>query len=106
MSKSILETVHESVRGLYEIGLVDATTMRKFDAQCLEPAKKMSKAEIKKIRLKVKVSQPVFAEYLNVSPTTVKKWESGEKHPNGASLRLLQLVKHDGLDVFKNIQAQ
>lgn len=80
--------------------------MRKFDAQCLEPAKKLSKAEIKKIRLMVKVSQPVFAEYLNVSPNTVKKWESGEKHPKGASLRLLQLIKYDGLEIFKNIQAQ
>ncbi len=66
----------------------------------------MSKLEIKKIRLGVQASQPVFAEYLNVSPATVKKWESGEKHPNGASLRLLQLVKHDGLDVFKNIQTR
>lgn len=102
----ILKTVHEAAKGLYKSGLIDATTMRKFDAQCLEPAKKMSKLEIKKIRLKVKVSQPVFAEYLNVSSATVKKWESGEKHPNGASLRLLQLVKHDGLDIFRNIQAQ
>jgi putative transcriptional regulator len=102
----ILKTVHEAAKGLYKARLMDATTMRKFDAQCLEPAKKMSKAEIKKIRLKAKVSQAVFAEYLNVSPNTVKKWESGEKHPSGASLRLLQLVKYDGLDVFKNIQAQ
>lgn len=47
----ILKTVHEAAKGLYKAGLMDATPMRKFDAQCLEPAKKMSKVEIKKIGL-------------------------------------------------------
>ena len=36
----ILKTIHEEVKGLHEIGLVDATTMRKFDAHCLEPLRK------------------------------------------------------------------
>lgn len=104
MSK-ILKTVHEAAKGLHKSGLMDATTMRKFDAHCLEPTPKMTKTKIQKIRQTVNVSQPVFAKFLNVSPSTVKKWENGEKHPHGASLRLLQLVDHDGLDVFKNIQS-
>lgn len=105
MSK-ILKTVHEAAKGLHKAGIMDTTTMRKFDAHCLEPTPKMSSAKIQKIRKAVKVSQPVFAKYLNVSPSTVQKWETGEKYPNGASLRLLQLVAHDGLEVFKNIQSR
>ena len=64
MSKSILETVHESMQGLHDAGIVTPTTMRKFDELCVTPPNEMSKTEIKKIRLNQKVSQPVFAQYL------------------------------------------
>lgn len=37
MDKSILETVHDSVKGLYDAGIVDATTMHEFDVLCLPP---------------------------------------------------------------------
>jgi len=105
MKKNILDTVHESVKGLHDAGLIDPTTMRKFDSLCLIPAKKLTKSDVKKIRLSVKVSQPVFAQYLNVSPSTVKQWETGEKHPSGASLRLLQLVGNSGLELFNSIRS-
>jgi len=42
----------------------------------------------------------VFAACLNISASTVKKWETGEKHPNGASLKLLNLVAKKGLDAL------
>ena len=105
MSK-ILKNVHEAAKGLHDAGIMDATTMRKFDAHFLKPTPKLSSGKIQKIRKMVNVSQPVFAKFLNVSPSTIKKWENGEKHPNGASLRLLQLVDHDGLEVFKSIQTR
>ncbi len=47
------------------------------------------------------VSQPVFASYLNISESTVQKWETGAKHPNGAALRLLSLVDQHGLAIFE-----
>lgn len=40
MSQSILEVVHESVEGLYDAGLVDATTMHEFNVMCLTLDKK------------------------------------------------------------------
>ncbi len=46
------------------------------------------------------LSQPVFAGYLNVSKSTVEKWESGDKHPTGAALRLLSVVSRHGLKVL------
>jgi DNA-binding transcriptional regulator YiaG len=42
MKKSILEVVHESAKGLLEIGLIDAKTMHSFDAKCLPPVKKFT----------------------------------------------------------------
>lgn len=97
MKKSILEVVHESVEGLYDIGVVDSMTMHEFDIACLTPVKDLSPKEIKTIRLKEKVSQSVFALYLNTSVSTIQQWERGEKHPRGISLKMLNLVSKKGL---------
>ena len=53
--------------------------------------------QIKRIRLRNKVSQSVFAAYLNTSPSTIRQWEQGLKKPSGISLKILNLVKHHGL---------
>jgi putative transcriptional regulator len=37
---------------------------------------------------------------LNTSPSTVQKWEQGQKHPNGASLKLLNLIDRKGLELL------
>ena len=100
MKKSILEVVHESAKGLFDIGLIDTKTMHSFDTQCLPSIKKLNPKQIKQIRLREKVSQPVFAEYLNASPSTIKKWETGEKHPTGPALKLLNLVAKKGLEIL------
>jgi putative transcriptional regulator len=34
---------------------------------------------------------------LNVSKESISQWERGEKHPAGASLKLLSLVEKKGL---------
>ncbi len=101
--KSISEVVHESISDLHEIGLVDEMTMRKFDAQCLPEVKQYTAAEIKAIRQANKLSQAVFAQYLNTSVETVKKWEArgaAAKRPNGATLKLLSIVDQYGLSVL------
>src|SRR5947209_5114201 len=100
MKKSILKVVHESAKDLFEIGLMDLKTMHTFDSMCLPPVHKLSPKEIKRIRLREKVSQPVFAEYLNASPSTVKKWETGEKHPTGPTLKLLNIVAEKGIGIL------
>jgi len=101
--KSISDVVHESISDLHGIGLVDDMTMRKFDAQCLPEVTQYTAAQIKTIRLTNKVSQAVFALYLNTSTETVKKWEArgaAAKRPNGAALKLLSLVEQYGLSIL------
>jgi len=78
-NKTILDAVHETAKGLHKAGAMDATTMREFDALCLPPVKHYSAGQIKKLRLRYKASQSVFAAYLNTSPSTVQKWEQGKK---------------------------
>ena len=71
--------------------------MRSFDALCLTSVERLSPEEIRALREREQVSQPVFARYLNVRKDAVSKWERGEKRPNGPSLKLLNLVKAKGL---------
>lgn len=91
--------IHETAEGLYEHGIIDKTTMKEFDASCLVPVEPITPEEIRAIREKEHLSQPVFARYLNVSKNLVSDWERGVKKPGGPALRLLSLVKHKGLTV-------
>jgi putative transcriptional regulator len=99
-NKSIMEVVHETADGLHKAGVMDAKTMREFDALCLPPVKQYTPTQIKRIRAKNKASQAVFAAYLNTSPSTVQKWEQGQKKPNGPSLKLLNMVDQKGLETL------
>lgn len=96
----ILDTVHDMAQGLYDAGIVDATTMREYDALCLPEINELGAKDIKRIRLHEKVSQAIFAKFLNTSTSTVKQWEQGEKHPRGTSLKLLNLVASKGIQAL------
>lgn len=100
MNKSILDVVYDSAEDLHEADLIDEMTMREFDALCLPPIKNYSPEQIKRIRLRVKASQTVFAACLNTSLSTVQKWEQGQKKPNGPSLKLLNLVDQKGIETL------
>lgn len=100
MAKKILNTVHQTAHSLHKAGVMHARTMREFDALCLPPVIDLTSAQIKRLRLKNKASQAVFAAYLNTSASTVQKWEQGQKKPNGPSLKLLNLVREKGLEAL------
>ena len=97
MTKSILETVHETAQDLAQAGVMEVATLREFDVLCLPPVKEYTAVQIKHIRVVNKVSQGVFAAYLNTSQSTVQKWEQGKKKPNGPSRKLLNIVDRKGL---------
>ena len=62
-----------------------------------DPDRALTSAQIRRIRLREKASQAVFARYLNGTTVLISQWERGEKHPRGASLKLLTLVAKKGL---------
>jgi len=92
-----MAAVHDMIEGLHQAGAVDKRTMREFDEACLTPATALAPEEIRAIREKERVSQPVFARYLNVSRNLVSDWERGTKRPGGPALRLLTIVRSRGL---------
>jgi putative transcriptional regulator len=92
--------IHETMEALHEIGAVDKKTMREFDEACLTPIHVLSPEEIKLIRLRENLSQPVFALYLNVSKNLISDLERGVKKPGGPALRLLTVIDKKGLQAI------
>ncbi len=93
----IKAAIHQTARDLYESGVIDRQTMRRFDESCLTPVHAFTGEEIRALREREAVSQTVFAHYLNVTKDSVSQWERGQKKPAGASLKLLSLVERNGL---------
>ena len=95
-----LAAIHETMEAAHELGAIDKQTMRSFDAACLTPVQALAPEEIKQIRLREHISQPVFARYLNVSKNLVSDWERGIKKPGGPALRLLTVIQKKGLEAI------
>lgn len=94
----IFEAVHETASDLHRLGFIDKRKMRKFDALCLDPVPAYDSAKIRALRDHLQLSQAVLAAVLNTSLSTVRKWEAGDKHPGGPSLKLLDLLDRKGLE--------
>lgn len=94
------EAMHSSASALHKVGAFDKATMREFDENCLVMPPEIQPAQIKRLREKNHVSQPVFARYLNTSESTVKQWETGAKRPSGIALKLLAIVQKHGLQIL------
>lgn len=94
------EAIHSSADALLRTGVINKTTMRDFDAACLSVLPVFGPKDIQRLREANKVSQPIFARYLNTSESTVEKWETGAKHPSGMALKLLAIVEKHGLEVL------
>jgi putative transcriptional regulator len=93
----IAGAVHEMISDAHDAGVISRATLRSFDEACLAPAPVLAGEEIKAIREREHVSQPVFAAYLNVSRNLVSDWERGVKQPGGPALRLLSIIQRKGL---------
>lgn len=98
-SSRVLRELLESTRSLSAYGLVSRTDMARMKALCEAPPE-YTPERVVSIRTRIaKMSQAVFASFMNVSVSTVQKWESpaADKHPSGAAAKLLQLVESKGV---------
>lgn len=98
MVSKIEKLVQNSAKSLFDAGIIDATTMREFEVLKTKRIKSFTAKQIKQLRLKCKVSQSVLAKLLNVSQSTIKQWEIGERHPSGPAIKLLNLILDRGIE--------
>lgn len=94
MADGLLKGLRQAV-DMEKGGLIGRERVRTLS----KPAPKWSRHEIKRLRTEVfQMSQPVFASLLNVKPATVRAWEQGQRVPDGAAARLLEiLAKNTGI---------
>ncbi|UVK44995.1 DNA-binding transcriptional regulator [Mesorhizobium sp. AR07] len=95
------EAIHSAVDGMVRAGTIDKQTLRSFDDACLSAPSLFNAKQIKALRERNHVSQPVFARHLNTSESTVQKWESGAKKPSGLAMKLLTVIEKHGLEVLR-----
>lgn len=94
------EAIHSAATGLHEASIIDKKTMREFDESCIEKPPEFDARDIARLRETFRVSQSVFAVYLNTSTSTVQQWERGDKKPSGMAARLLQIINKHGLHII------
>jgi len=87
--ESIMQGLTEAVD--YQQGKVKAQKIK----LTIKPVDNFNTGDIKQIRQKTGLSQVIFAGSLGVSPKTVEAWENGRNKPDGASRRLLEIVRDD-----------
>src|SRR5712691_13446702 len=59
------------------------------------PPRPVDGGGIRRLRTRLKMSQAVFARYLNVSTKLVQAWESDRRRPDGPALLLVRLVERN-----------
>ena len=100
MRDSIVKSITNTIKDLNKSGLVDDITMRNIENLCLPEIQEYSPEKIASIRKKFKLSQAALASIFNISPSTVRKWEQGNKKPAGASKKLLDIIERKGIEAF------
>ena len=100
IEKDILLVVNETANDLQGAGFIDKKKMLKYDALCLEPIPNYDAIQVRELKDRYKLSQSVFASLLNTSPSTIKQWEVGDKHPSGLSRKLLNILERKGLEAL------
>lgn len=96
----------DAMRGLHKVGAVsgerlEKTTLRMLGKDALPKVEAMSPAEIAALRERTGISQAVLAAFMNVAVNTVSQWERGEREPTGAALKLLNVVKNNGIEALR-----
>ena len=89
MSNNFFKDLKESLEEVvaYKNGKLD---LRSQLIEVPEPPAKYKAKDIKKIRERNYYSQGIFSKILNVSVKTIQSWESGQRVPSHAALRLIE----------------
>lgn len=70
----------------------------------VRPTPRYTGPGIARLRARLRLSQPLFARALNVSPETVRAWEQKKRVPEGAALRLLEVAERHPHVILENLR--
>ena len=98
----IQDTINKISHGLYDADLIDVVTMRDLTDEKVPTVVEYTGEEIQSLRKRQRLSQAVFAKYLNISPAMVRSLEQGKRHAHGAILKLLNIIDRHGIELLVN----
>ena len=94
MRDSIQEAIGLTVTDMMSAGLKTSFTQKELDKLGVQiPQSSLTATEIKEIRSFMHLSQAVFAKLLNVSTSSIRQWEQGQRNPSGSTIILLELLQ-------------
>jgi putative transcriptional regulator len=101
----LTKTILATAKGLHKHGIMDNRTYDKITKRHLGDAARsatqpLTATEIKALRAKAKLSQAVFADYLNVTVGYVSQLERGAARPTGPTLVLLNVIQRKGIEAI------
>jgi putative transcriptional regulator len=101
LARALLETAER----MRETGILSTTTYNKITLRHLGPkhAPKpvpMTGRQIRAVRERAKMSQAVFARYLNLTAGYISQLERGTKQPTGPALALLNIIRRKGIEAI------
>ncbi|MBF0411027.1 MAG: helix-turn-helix domain-containing protein [Candidatus Riflebacteria bacterium] len=93
MRRSMRNSLKETVQGLINIGVSTKFTKDELnEIGVINSHVDITPNKIRNIRKSINVTQTVFAQLLNVSVSSIRKWESGTQKPTGSTQVLLELL--------------
>jgi putative transcriptional regulator len=99
--EAILEMADDQLRtGLIDKAEHEKITVRHLGPEALRTAEPISGEEIRALRERARLSQAVFARYLNLTAGYVSQLERGTKQPKGPALTLLNVIRHKGFEAI------
>jgi putative transcriptional regulator len=101
-SERIANELLETALALSKHDVLSVQELAQVKALCTPPPVYTPEKIVRIRTRKAKMSQAVFAGFLNVTTSTVQKWESESsgKHPGGAAAKLLQLIDAKGIEAI------
>jgi putative transcriptional regulator len=99
-SAAALRKTAQDMRRTAAFGDTVKTTLRHLGNEQTASLEPLSPDEIRALRDGARMSQAVFARHLNVTTGYVSQLERGAKHPSGAALALLNVIRRKGIEAI------
>ena len=87
-----MSTMFQSIMQSFDETIEAAREERLNQTLFVAPVITFDAKSIRSLRMRMGLTQTVFAGVLGVSKKTVEAWESGRNIPSGPSLRMMQLL--------------
>jgi len=101
LTKALLETAHGMRRaGVMSDAAYQKITLRHLGDRAGIVVRPMNGDDIRALREQARLSQAVFARYLNLTAGYVSQLERGAKQPTGPALVLLDLIRRKGIEAI------